>query len=190
MLNLMLLFCCCCFFTCSFIHSNEYNTVIEHVSTLFQQWIANIYKLTCSGYAYIIYKKVQTYIDSHKGVLINCDSGTVIVNLPKCHCEWWGCFPQTSVIGFAWLNVQFMISAIPTTTKTTPPSVTTSPPAPTSVRTTTSTDTECRDTLPEGISCTDLLVADVCNSQFRDQCRKHCGLCRKWFEPRSFCLPA
>ena len=25
--------------------------------------------------------------------------------------------------------------------------------------------------------CTDLLEVDVCNSQFRYQCRKHCGLC-------------
>ena len=25
--------------------------------------------------------------------------------------------------------------------------------------------------------CSDLLEVDVCNSQFRLQCRKHCGLC-------------
>ena len=25
--------------------------------------------------------------------------------------------------------------------------------------------------------CADLLEVDVCNSQFRYQCRKHCGLC-------------
>ena len=25
--------------------------------------------------------------------------------------------------------------------------------------------------------CTDLLEVDVCKSQFRYQCRKHCGLC-------------
>ena len=63
MVNLMVYF----IFPCSFIHYTEYNTIIEHVSTLLQQWIADVYKFTCTGYAYVIYKKVQTYIDSRTG---------------------------------------------------------------------------------------------------------------------------
>ena len=42
-------------------------TQLQNLSVhLFQQWITDICKCTCIGYAYIIYKKVQTYRQPYK----------------------------------------------------------------------------------------------------------------------------
>ena len=48
--------------TFSFIHYNEYNTIIEHVSThLFQRWITDIFQCACTGFAYIMSQKAQVH---------------------------------------------------------------------------------------------------------------------------------
>ena len=48
----------------SFIHYDKYNTILEHVSTpvptMDNSIQTYIYKYTYTGYAYIIYKDVQT----------------------------------------------------------------------------------------------------------------------------------
>ena len=94
------------------------------------------------------------------------------VNVVACFCSAHSVNPHYTTIPSTGITIP---ATTPSPAATHPPA-TTSTPAP---LTTANTDTECRDTLPAGMSCTDLLVADLCNSQFRDQCRKHCGLCRK-----------
>ena len=55
---------CVCVSVCvtfSFIHYNDYNTVIKHVNTPVPTMDNRLIQIDITGYAYIICEKVQTY---------------------------------------------------------------------------------------------------------------------------------